>query len=241
MGGLGYDDGFSSMDDSTLGYIPAQPPPPPPTGITFVNSQKGSGFLNSPGSVSAAALNTTTGNTMVVAIYDADASGDPAYVVTDTAGNTYTRQIFIQNTSFHLNVSIYTSFNVTGNASNVVKGTTASGTGQVGITVIQFNGGTSVDLTFSSTLVSASSLTSNSFTPTNTGDAVVFCVQANTNFTWSSGGSYAIPTNGAINDSGVGMFAANEYLIGVTTSAQTVTMNYSSTSALYGAGIAIHP
>lgn len=91
-------------------------------------------------SISAPALNCTTGNTIIVLVTNYTALAPQATGATDTAGNTYT-QCGLSVNSGDWTGDCFVAWNITGHATNVVNATfeNASTTNR-GIVVLQYSG-----------------------------------------------------------------------------------------------------
>lgn len=90
------------------------------TGTTFNN--------NALTSISAPAINMTSGNLYIVGFWTQSTDIDSSVHVTDTAGNTYTQ--IGANVTNNVNIGrMFYAINTTGNASNVIKATWSTGSG----------------------------------------------------------------------------------------------------------------
>ena len=124
------------------------------------------------------ALNTTTGNLLVVAIGSSSSTGDDAIVtgVADTEGNTYTKAIgAYRTTNTSDREEIWYAENITGNANNVTTATFTGNSDYCYISVAEFSGAatSSALLDTSSNAQYSSSHTSAVATSTSTGDLIV--------------------------------------------------------------------
>lgn len=141
------------------------------------------------------ALNTTTGNFLVVVINSAKLVDYAGIVtgITDTAGNTYQKAIGVYRAgNQYIRTEIWYAENITGNANNITTATyTATSTGRY-ISVAEFSGiATSSSLldTSSNPQGPVTSHTSNTATSTSTGDLIIggFCSTQTENITLGTG------------------------------------------------------
>ena len=112
--------------------------------ITLVNSSSG-GTSGSVTTQATAALSTTTGNLLVIAVAWSSTAATISGI-TDTAGNTYSKCTGTYSAANSVADEIWYAKNITGNASNVVTVTwTPSNTATFnGVTQLQYSGADTV-------------------------------------------------------------------------------------------------
>lgn len=107
--------------------------------IAYVNSGA-EATSGSSSTIAAAAINATTGNTIVVFVSSDTATRRSCSSLADTAGNTYTQCGSVYQGSSTHEMSMWVATNITGNASNIVTATFSGSAAQRCIGVLQYSG-----------------------------------------------------------------------------------------------------
>ncbi len=177
-------------------------------------------------SIVSSAFNLTSGNLLVVC-----ATGDnnvDVSSISDTAGNTFTRAgtlVTVTNGSSNVIWStIFYVLSATGNASNVVTVNMTGNPSSARTFTLQYSGtsGVALDVTGSGTTSNGTTITSGSFSVTNSNNVSIASISGDTDVTYTAGTNYGLEQSSGTHK------AACEDRIGTTTGSQTASATASA-------------